>query len=234
MQAALVSAFPQCSDLSSDPGRGITGFTPHLSLGQWRGAAEVAAAAAAQRGGAWAQPASFQAGGVALIAREGYDHPFSVRWFVPFGGGEARELNIPYIATAGDPCPLLAAAAAGEDSQGNGNSRDSSGGDAVAPAPAAFGLGSARPDGSVWVLAYGANMSPAKLSGVRGITPLESLPAALPGWRLAFVHRGAMGSLVPLAAGEEGPAGLGAVHGVLHRLSPQDYGRLINMEHEYL
>lgn len=42
-----------------------------------------------------------------------------------------------------------------------------------------------------------------------------------------------MGNLVPLAPGEAGPAGLGAVHGVLHRLSAADYGRLCCMEHEY-
>ncbi|KAL4448021.1 hypothetical protein ABPG75_005240 [Micractinium tetrahymenae] len=237
VQAALASAFPQCTDLSSDPGRGITAFTPHLSLGQWRGAAAVAAAAAEQRAGAWARPAAFQAGGVALIAREGYEHPFSVRWFVPFGGGQPRQLDVPYIATVGEPCPLLAAAGSAAAVAAAGGVNGGSGGgssDAPAPARAEFGLGSARPDGSVWVLSYGANMSPTKLSGVRGIAPLESLPAALPGWRLAFVHRGAMGSLVPLAPGERGPAGLGAVHGVLHRLGAADYGRLINMEHEYL
>jgi hypothetical protein len=36
LQAALAAAFPECSDLSSDPGRGITRFVPHLSIGQWR------------------------------------------------------------------------------------------------------------------------------------------------------------------------------------------------------
>jgi hypothetical protein len=36
VQAALQAAFPQCSDLSDDPARHITAYTPHLSLGQWR------------------------------------------------------------------------------------------------------------------------------------------------------------------------------------------------------
>ena len=36
-QAALQAAFPECDDLSSDPRRGITSFTPHLSVGQARG-----------------------------------------------------------------------------------------------------------------------------------------------------------------------------------------------------
>lgn len=49
---------------------------------------------------------------------------------------------------------------------------------------------------------------------------------------LSSGHAG-MGNLVPLAPGEAGPAGLGAVHGVLHRLSAADYGRLCCMEHEY-
>jgi hypothetical protein len=36
VQAALQGAFPGCNDLSSDPSRGISSFTPHLSLGQWQ------------------------------------------------------------------------------------------------------------------------------------------------------------------------------------------------------
>jgi hypothetical protein len=36
VQAALEGAFPGCNDLSSDPSRGISTFTPHLSLGQWQ------------------------------------------------------------------------------------------------------------------------------------------------------------------------------------------------------
>jgi hypothetical protein len=36
LQSALASAFPDCQDLNLDPGRGITHFVPHLSLGQWK------------------------------------------------------------------------------------------------------------------------------------------------------------------------------------------------------
>lgn len=50
-----------------------------------------------------------------------------------------------------------------------------------------------------------------------------SLPAAAAG----------MGNLLPLHPGEAGPVGLGAVHGVLHRLSAADFGKLCCMEHEY-
>jgi len=264
VQAALVNAFPQCTDLSCDPGRGITAFTPHLSLGQWRTAAGVAAAAATHQAGAWQQPLRFQAGGVALISRAGYEDPFSVQWFVPFGGGDPVQLGVPYIATVGPPCAEAAGTAstagtagtapaqqtAGTAAAGNASDSNSGGstagvaaaaagpdataGPALPPAPALeFGLGAALPDGSVWVFSYGANTCPRKLSGVRGVQPLESLPASLPGWRLAFTHRGGMGNVEPLAPSQAGPAGLQAVHGVLHRLSAGDYGRLINMEHEY-
>lgn len=211
MQAALEAAFPQCSDLSADEARGISAFTPHLSLGQFRTPAEVEAAAAQLRAG-W-QPLAFQAEGVALIARSGYLDPFTVRWFVPFGAGGAPAqpgaVNAPYIATVGEAAP------------GSGD------------AAQRWGLGAARPDGSVWQFAYGANMAPRKLNGARGLAPLESLPASLPGWRLAFTHRGAMGNLERLAPGEAAPSGLPAVHGVLHRLTPAEYGQLACMEHEY-
>jgi hypothetical protein len=41
VQSALQAAFPACNDLSDDPQRGITSFTPHLSLGQWRNKQQV-------------------------------------------------------------------------------------------------------------------------------------------------------------------------------------------------
>lgn len=68
VQSALVEAFPECTDLSNDPTRGITRFTPHLSLGQWRNRA-AAEAAVAQLGASW-RPVEFEAGGVALISRQ--------------------------------------------------------------------------------------------------------------------------------------------------------------------
>jgi hypothetical protein len=211
VQAALQAAFPQCSDLSSDAGRGISGFTPHLSLGQWRTRAEVAAAQQ-QHAAAW-QSISFEAAGVAIIGRAGFDDPFTIQHYLPFGGGQLLAVGTPYIATVGQPCR--------PPSSSRSQLVD------------LFGIGAARADGSVWQFAYGANMCPRKLNGSRGLHPPESLPASLPGWRLAFTHRGGMGNLVPLAAGEAAPSGLHAVHGVLHRLSATDYARLTNMEHEY-
>ena len=269
VQAALERAFSQCSDLSSDAARGITAFTPHLSLGQWRSRADVQAAAA-QLAAGWS-PLSFEVAGVGLMSRQGFEDPFQLDWFVPLHGGEPVAVGAPYIATVGDSTGLPAAADAGNSS---GSDHWSS----------FFGIGAAQQDGSVWQFAYGANMAPRKLNGARGLHPLESLPASLPGWRLAFTHRGGkldqcmranlaemvagrvtdfgthapvathamlarsprvptnlqpfhlltgMGNLVPLAPGETGPAGLGAVHGVVHRLSAADYGRLCCMEHEY-
>ena len=35
VQSALQAAFPACTDLSDDPQRNISGFMPHMSLGQW-------------------------------------------------------------------------------------------------------------------------------------------------------------------------------------------------------
>lgn len=75
VQAALVEAFPECIDLSWDPKRDITRFVPHLSLGQWRGRAE-AAAAVEELGAAW-QPLRFEAEGVALISRQVWVRVFS-------------------------------------------------------------------------------------------------------------------------------------------------------------
>lgn len=83
VQAALQRAFPQCTDLSSDPGRSITAFTPHLSLGQWRTKADVQAAAAHLAAG-WS-PLSFEVAGVGLIARQGFDDHF--RWAPTAGHG---------------------------------------------------------------------------------------------------------------------------------------------------
>ena len=51
LQAALQAAFPRCTDLSDEPARGISAFRPHLSLGQWRSAADVRAAQQARSSG---------------------------------------------------------------------------------------------------------------------------------------------------------------------------------------
>ena len=44
LQEKLLEAFPDCTDLSEDPLRGITEFTPHLSVGQWTGSSAAQAA----------------------------------------------------------------------------------------------------------------------------------------------------------------------------------------------
>jgi hypothetical protein len=36
LHEALLGAFPTCTELVDDPSRGISSFTPHLSLGQWQ------------------------------------------------------------------------------------------------------------------------------------------------------------------------------------------------------
>jgi hypothetical protein len=85
----------------------------------------------------------------------------------------------------------------------------------------------------VWNFAYGANMSSFKLTQTRNIQPLESIPAILPGYRLAFNHRGGMGNVMEQEEDEEGSSQL-PVHGVLHKLKLIDYLALLEMEHEYL
>ena len=52
---------------------------------------------------------------------------------------------------------------------------------------ARYGLGALH-DG-VWYFAFGANLSTRKLTGSRGIEPLEALPGRLDGYHLAFNHR---------------------------------------------
>ena len=52
---------------------------------------------------------------------------------------------------------------------------------------AKYGIGALQQ--GVWYFAFGANISPKKLTGARNITPLESRAATLPGYRLAFNHR---------------------------------------------
>ena len=58
LQAALQAAFPGCTDLSDDPSRGIAAFRPHLSLGQWRSAADAQDAQQARAGLVLALPAA--------------------------------------------------------------------------------------------------------------------------------------------------------------------------------
>jgi hypothetical protein len=65
----------------------------------------------------------------------------------------------------------------------------------------------------VWNFAYGASMSSFKLVNQRNTKPLESVPAVLPGFRLAFNHRGGMGNVMEDSDERSLP-----VHEVLHKL----------------
>ena len=94
------------------------------------------------------------------------------------------------------PATAAATATAATAAAGAGNAGDGT------PGGAPIGL-------CVWNFAYGANMSPTKLGGARGLHPLRSLPACLPGWRLRFTHRGAMGNLVPVGEAGAPPSPVG-------------------------
>lgn len=108
-----------------------------------------------------------------------------MRYAAPLGSAtpaapctQPQAVNMPYIATTTPALPQLLPQ-----------------GVAAATDRARFGLGAA-PHG-IWNFAFGANMSPRKLGGSRGLHPLESQPAVLKGYRLAFNHRGGFGNIVP-------------------------------------
>lgn len=206
LQSALARAFPEYQDLNHDPSRGIVGFVPHLSLGQWTGKVE-AERAIQEISSAW-KPGSFDAWEVVIMSRRGFDDPFVVRYSIPIGQGSYKEVNVPYAATVGNGMQKVE-----EDS------------------PARFGIG-ALSEG-VWNFAYGANVNQEKLLVGRRITPYESVPAVLPGYRLAFNHRGAMGNVMHLSEPIPQNGWTSDAHGVLHRLKVSDYVKLTNMENAY-
>lgn len=73
LQRCLQEAFPNCSELSEI---GDRGYTPHLSLGQFR-PRDVESFVARLRPN-WTE-ITFQVSEVALISRGGHDNPFVVR-----------------------------------------------------------------------------------------------------------------------------------------------------------
>jgi len=77
LQQRLQDTFPVCSDLSTI---GDRGFTPHLSLGQFR--PRDVESFVAQLRQDWTEIV-FQVTDVALISRSGRDDPFVVRRTVP-------------------------------------------------------------------------------------------------------------------------------------------------------
>jgi len=77
LQRQLQISFPNCNDLSTISDRG---FTPHLSLGQFR-PRDVESSVAHLRQN-WTEIV-FQVSQIALISRNGRDDPFVVRRTVP-------------------------------------------------------------------------------------------------------------------------------------------------------
>ena len=94
---------------------------------------------------------------------------------------------------------------------------------------AAGGAGPAGAPAGAPYFAYGANLSPSVLRR-RGLAaaPEAGVPAVCPGRRLCFDHRCGYGNLV------EGAAGGGGAHGVVYRLSAEDWERLEAAEDGYL
>jgi hypothetical protein len=95
LHKTLLTAFPDCIELKNDPKRGINGFKPHLSVGQFgqncrpKTAAADAAALQAQQElqAAWNPVLEFEVTSVALISRQGNADPFKVRYLVHLGSG---------------------------------------------------------------------------------------------------------------------------------------------------
>lgn len=84
-----------------------------------------------------------------------------------------------------------------------------------------------KPEG-IWNFAYGGNMNPRVLSERRKITPLESVAGRLEDYRLAFNTRG-FPWIEPAFANVEHDPGA-CVHGVLHRLTEEQFARLDRYE----
>ena len=80
----------------------------------------------------------------------------------------------------------------------------------------------------IWNFAIGSNMHPDKLKGRANLVIKESFPAKLKGWRLAFNLQG-ISWLEPSMAGVE-PDPEETVHGVLVRLSSEDFAKLVQSE----
>ncbi|MCT7951301.1 RNA repair domain-containing protein [Ancylothrix sp. C2] len=82
LQATLQQLFPQCNEQSN---KSRAGFTPHLSVGQFKNPAEAQALLPV-----W-HPLTFRVESVALISRRG-DEPFQVQQIVKLGSQPASQL----------------------------------------------------------------------------------------------------------------------------------------------
>ena len=84
----------------------------------------------------------------------------------------------------------------------------------------------------IWNFAFGSNLHPEKLKGRANLKVKECFPGKLKDWRLAFNLRG-ISWLEPSMAGVE-PAPGDEVHGVLLRMSPEEFRKLVLSEGENL
>ena len=109
LQGALARAFPECSDLSDDPGRGITEFAPHLSVANVGVKADRVEEHKEALGAKW-ETLSFEVAEVYVISRSGFDDPFATRFRVPLGGG--RSVEALRAESSAAPAASLPAAAA--------------------------------------------------------------------------------------------------------------------------
>lgn len=80
----------------------------------------------------------------------------------------------------------------------------------------------------IWNFAYGGNMNPRVLRERRRITPLESVPGYLDDYRLVFNTRGFPWIEPAFANVQHAPGS--RVHGVLHRLTGEQFARLDRYE----
>lgn len=102
----------------------------------------------------------------------------------------------------------------------------------LGPAPSTEGE-----EATVWYFAFGSNINKKVFQGRRMISPAESVPAVLPGWRLEFSQPGLPYAEPAFAAVErrqEGSDDGGAcpldVHGVAHRITPSQWAYVLETE----
>ena len=97
----------------------------------------------------------------------------------------------------------------------------------------------------IWNFGFGANINPWKLEQKRNIHPIgEKLRGKLMGWRLLFDHKGGFGNIINMETESDGlsknifdpfmsDGGEYEVHGILLKLTHDDFIKLAHMEHEY-
>ena len=117
LQGALTRAFPECSDLSDDPSRGITEFAPHMSVANVGVKADRVEEHKEALGAKW-ETLSFEVAEVYVISRSGFDDPFATRFRVPLGGGRSEALGAEASAAPAASLPAAAAAASALEPSG--------------------------------------------------------------------------------------------------------------------